>query len=229
MSLSDLESKLGGKFKNPRLLKQAVTHASVGYEAGRKVAHNERLEFLGDAALGLVISRLLFERFPEAAEGRLTKMRSHLANRAALLQMAEQIDLGKFLVLGGGEEQSGGRSRPSNLANAMEAVIGAVYLDRGVARAEALVTRLLSPRLKEVLENPEPLNAKGLLQEKLQAEGAELPVYRITALAGPDHQRQFEAVVEWRSRPIGRGTGPSKKAAEQKAAEAALSKLGEKK
>lgn len=225
MPVSEFESALGVKFKSSKLLKQAVTHASVGYEEGKKIAHNERLEFLGDAVLGLVISRLLYDKFPAAAEGRLTKMRSHLANRAALLQMAEDLELGKYIVLGSGEEQSGGRSRPSNLANAMEAVIGAVYMDRGLAKAEALVTRLLSSRLKEVLENPEPMNAKGFLQEKLQAKGSELPVYRITSLAGPDHQRQFEAVVEWGGKQIGRGIGSSKKSAEQKAAEEALKHL----
>ena len=225
MSVSELESKLGMKFKNPKLLKQALTHASVGYEEGRKVPHNERFEFLGDAVLGIVISRLLFDKFPDAKEGRLTKMRSHLANRTALTQMAQAIELDRHLILGPSEEKNGGRNRSSNLANAMEAVVCAVYLDRGLEKTEGMISRLLSPRLKEVIDNPEPQNAKGLLQEHLQAKGAELPNYRIADLSGPDHSRQFEAVVEWKSREIGRGTGASKKSAEQRAAEAALRKL----
>lgn len=225
MPVSELESKLGVKFRNSKLLKEALTHASVGYEGGKKVPHNERFEFLGDAVLGVIISRLLFDKFPDAKEGRLTKMRSHLANRSALMQMAQLLELGRHLILGPSEEKNGGRTRCSNLANAMEAVICAVYLDRGVEKAEELISRLLAPRLKEVVDNPEPQNAKGLLQECLQAEGSELPVYRITALTGPDHSRQFEAVVEWKSKEIGRGTGASKKSAEQRAAETALEKF----
>jgi len=225
MPVSELETKLGLKFKNPKLLKQALTHASVGYEEGRKIPHNERFEFLGDAVLGVVISRLLFDKYPDAKEGRLTKMRSHLANRAALTQMAQAVDLGRHLILGPSEEKNGGRTRSSNLANAMEAVVCAVYLDRGLEKAEEMISRLLSPRLKEVVDNPEPQNAKGLLQERLQAEGSELPNYRIADLSGPDHSRQFEAVVEWKGREIGRGSGASKKSAEQRAAEAALQKL----
>lgn len=225
MSVSELESKMGVKFKNSKLLKQALTHASVGYEEGRKIAHNERFEFLGDAALSIIISRLLFDKFPDAKEGRLTKMRSHLANRTALLQMAQALELGRFLVLGPSEEKNGGRARSSNLANAMEAVVCAVYLDRGLEKAEELISRLLAARMKEIVDNPEPQNAKGLLQEHLQAKGSELPAYRIAALTGPDHSRQFEAVVEWKGREIGRGVGASKKSAEQRAAEAALEKL----
>lgn len=225
MSVTELETKLGVKFKNPKLLKQALTHASVGYEEGKKIPHNERFEFLGDSVLGIIVSRLLFDRFPDAKEGRLTKMRSHLANRTALLQMAQSLELGKYLVLGPSEEKNGGRSRSSNLANAMEAVVCAVYLDRSLEKAEELVSRLLAPRLQEVEDNPEPQNAKGFLQESLQAEGAELPAYRIAALTGPDHSRHFEAVVEWKGKEIGRGTGASKKSAEQRAAETALEKL----
>ena len=225
MSVSELEAKLGVKFKNPKLLRQALTHASVGYEGGRKVLHNERFEFLGDAVLGLIISRLLFDQFPEAKEGRLTKMRSHLANRSALMQMAQLLELGQHLILGPSEEKNGGRIRSSNLANAMEAVICAIYLDRGLEKTEQLIARLLALRLKEVVDNPEPQNAKGLLQECLQAEGAELPLYRIAALSGPDHSRLFEAVVEWKGEEIGRGIGATKKSAEQRAAETALEKF----
>ena len=225
MSISELEKKLGFKFENIELFKQALTHASVGYEEGRKVLHNERFEFLGDAVLGLIVSRFLLDQFPDAKEGRLTKMRSHLANRSALLTMAQSLDVGKYLYLGQGEEKSGGRQRTSNLANAMEALICAIYMDQGLEKAEVLVLKLLAPRLREVVDNPEPQNAKGQLQEQLQALGSDLPVYRIASLTGPDHSRQFEAVVEWKGEAIGRGTGASKKAAEQQAAETALAKL----
>ena len=224
-SLTELQEKLGVKFKTPALLTQAVTHSSVGYEKGKKIPHYERFEFLGDAVLNLVVSRLLFDRFADAPEGRLTKMRSHLANRSALVHMAHAVTLGKHLVLGPSEELSGGRQRVSNLANAMEAVIGAIYLDQGLAAAEKVVDRLLADRVVEVEDNPEPQNAKGLLQEKLQASGNAAPTYRITSYSGPDHSRQFEAVVEWDGQEMGKGRGASKKSAEQRAAEDALGRL----
>lgn len=221
---SVLESQMGYAFRDAALLELALTHPSRGHERKRRAPHNERLEFLGDAVLELVISEHLYRLFPDVAEGRLTKVRSHLVSRPALVELAAALNVGAHLLLGKAEESHGGRHRASNLANVMEAVIGAIFLDGGYDAARAFVIRLVEPRLGEVGDNPEPTNAKGLLQEKLHAIG-EQAVYRIMSETGPSHRRQFEAAVEVRGKVLGSGAGTTKKEAETRAATAALAVL----
>jgi len=225
--LSELSSKLGYPFRNPALLELALTHPSFSHESrirGASRPHNERLEFLGDAVLELAITEHLYHLSPDANEGRLTKIRAHLANRSALQEIAESLDLGRHLRLGEAEAAHGGRQRPSSLANVVEAIIGAMFLDGGYEPARAFVVRHIEPRLKQIAGNPEPENAKGILQEKLHAIGKN-PVYRLLAETGPAHQKQFESAVEVEGRTLGTGKGGTKKEAEMCAAMAALKLL----
>ncbi|MBI4026099.1 MAG: ribonuclease III [Verrucomicrobia bacterium] len=219
-----LETQLGHRFRNPSLLQLALTHPSWGHERKQPSPHNERLEFLGDAVLELAISDHLYHLFPDMPEGHLTKMRAHLVNRSALTEMAKEVNLGDHLLLGKAEAAHGGRERPSNLANAMEAVIGAIFLDGGYTAARAFAIAQVDPRLKKLSDNPEPENAKGILQERLHAVGLN-PVYRITSETGPAHRKQFEAQVEVHGRVVGKGAGLTKKEAETRAAMSALSAL----
>ena len=221
---SPLESQLGYTFRRPELLKLALTHASWGHEQRKQLAHNERLEFLGDAVLQMIVSEYLYHLDTHAAEGRLTKIRAHLVNRSSLVEMAKRLDLGTHLLLGKAEATQGGRKRASNLANAMEAVIGAVFLDGGFEAARALIIHRIKSRLEEVATNPEPENAKGILQEKLHTSGRQA-VYQIVSEKGPPHRREFQAAVTVGGRALGRGTGTTKKEAEMRAAMAALAAL----
>ncbi len=222
---SPFESRLGYTFQNPELLQLALTHASWAHEQKKRLPHNERLEFLGDAVLELATSEHLFRALSNMEEGRLTKIRAHLVNRSALVEMAEALDLGSHLVLGEAEALQGGRERPSNLANAMEALIGAIFLDGGYQPAQAFVIPLIECRLKEMNDNPEPENAKGILQEKLHAVGRQA-VYRIISEMGPPHRKEFKATVEIDGQIVGTGVGPTKKEAEMQAAGVALEHLG---
>lgn len=215
------EEKLQYTFRNPALLELALTHPSLGHERSQRVPHNERLEFLGDAVLALAISAHLYAIYPDIAEGHLTKMRAHLVNRSALVEMAVVLGLGEHLRLGEAEISQGGRQRVSNLANAFEAVIGAIFLDAGYETARAFVLRHVGPRLDHLTDNPEPENAKGLLQEKLHLIG-KVPQYRIMSEKGPDHRKEFEAVVELEGKILGSGCGSTKKDAEMRAAAVAL-------
>ncbi len=221
---SPLETTLQYTFQNPKLLDQALTHSSLGHEQKMRLPHNERMEFLGDAVLALVIAEHLYQLHPDLPEGHLTKVRSHLVNRAALAEIAQSLDLGPHLRLGRAEATQGGRQRASNLANAMEAIIAAIFLDSGYNAARDLVLRLVGPRLGKIAENPEPENAKGLLQEKLHAVGKQA-VYRLVSETGPAHRREFESAVEVDGQPMGTGTGATKKEAETRAAASALKLL----
>jgi ribonuclease III len=221
---TSLESKIGYTFHNPVLVKLAVTHASYGHEKREKLPHNERLEFLGDAVLQLIISEYLYQRYPMGTEGRLTKMRAHLVNRTSLVEMAKAIQLGSHLLLGQSEEAHGGRERVSNLANAMEALIGAIFLDAGYPRARDFVIQQLQGRLGVLKEDVEAENPKGLLQEKLHAIG-DTPIYHIVSETGPSHQKEFKASVEINGEIFGNGMGSTKKEAEIQAAKAALKAL----
>jgi len=220
--MDSLESRIGYQFTNRELLVEALTHASLSYETKEAHADNQRLEFLGDAVLQLVLTDALFRRFPELSEGPLTKLRSRLVSRDALRRCALEARLGEALRLGRGEESSGGRKRASNLADAVEALIGAVYLDGGIESARSLVQSLFADLMEEVVAEPDEKNPKGELQEALQALGPEGPSYAIVAQEGPDHQKSFVAEARWRDRVLGRGTGASKKQAEAEAAAAAL-------
>ena len=223
--MESLESIIGHSFREPRLLAEALTHGSVSYESQRSGIDNQRLEFLGDAVLQLALSHELFVQLPEADEGRLTKTRAHVVSTKSLAALSRRMGLGRYLVMGRGEEANGGRDRDSSLADALEALIGAIYLDAGLDAAMQFIQRILGDDLEMVLRGPGESNPKGDLQEKLQAVNAEAPVYRIVSQSGPDHAKLFDAVVTWQGNELGRGSGKSKKEAEVRAAEAALLRL----
>lgn len=226
-TLEEFQQRLGHSFADGSLLRQALTHASFGHEKRQRLPDNQRLEYLGDAVLQLAVTAELYRRFPELPEGRLTVLRARLVNRHCLQGLAEELGLGEHLILGRGEENSQGRQRGSILADAMEAVIGAVFAEAGWDISRAIILRLLEPSLAVMSDegDSEAANPKGTLQEKLQAEGEHPPVYRCLSEAGPAHARTYEVVVEWQGRELGRGQGASKKEAETRAAQAALDAL----
>lgn len=219
--MESLESRLGYKFRNSFLLAEAMTHPSLAYEAQ---AHfdNQRLEFLGDAVLQLILTEDLYKMFPEFPEGKLTKLRSRLVSRRALARFALTIDLGSYVLLGKGEEATGGRRRVSTLADAFEALIGAVYLDSGYEGSRELVLRLFQSEIESLAGSPEEKNPKGELQETLQAIEPEPPQYVILSETGPDHRKVFQAQVCWCGKELAVGRGKSKKEAEARAAGEAL-------
>lgn len=224
-SLRELQKQLGVAFRDSALLELALTHPSAAQRPDAFRQHNQRLEFLGDAVLQLILTAELFRRHPEHGEGPLTKARSRLANRQFLAKQAKRLDLGRHLILNRGEEAGGGRQRSSNLSDALEAVIGAVYLDRGFAEAEGMVLRLIADDVSGLILEPDADNPKGLLQELLQAPGLEPPAYTLEETLGPDHERQFRCSVQHLGKRLAEGDGPSKKAAEAAAARAALERL----
>ena len=223
--LAEFQTKVGFRFLNPDLLRLAVTHPSVAYELGQPQQHNQRLEFLGDAVLQLVLTRVLYERFPSVGEGPLTKARAHLVNRGALAEQSRKLGLGEYLVLSRGEEMNQGRDRPSTLADAFEALLGAIFLDQGFAAAEIFILAQFKELFGELGELPNLENPKGDLQEVLQARSADGPQYRLVSVTGPDHERQFESVVVYRGEELGRGIGKNKKESESRAALQALENL----
>lgn len=223
--LSKLEASLGYTFKDISLLHLAVTHPSVAHEQGRSVQHNQRLEFLGDAVLGLAITRELYDRFPQYSEGPLTKARAQLINRRTLANQAKQIRLSEYLILSRGEEANAGRQRASASADAFESVIGAIFLDSGYEAARDFVLRSFHGAFGEVNSIPTLDNPKGELQEMLQSKSPDAPLYEIVSATGPDHDRDFECVVTHDGVELGRGKGKSKKSAESEAALNALSRL----
>ena len=230
--LQQLEERLGHQFRRLELLTEALTHRSVLHESNPKkstapkpTTDNQRLEFFGDAVLQLALTEVVFDRFPHADEGELTKLRARFANRHMLCHLARALSLGNYLQLGKGEETSGGRSRMSNLADAFESVVGAIYLDAGFDAARKFVLAQLQPELVQLDIGPDADNPKGMLQEMIQERRGKNPVYRITSQSGPDHARQFEAIVEIDGEELGRGGGLSKKEAETRAAQEAIVKL----
>jgi ribonuclease III len=223
MQVQKLQKTVGHQFKEAQLLQEALTHPSLAHEkGGNGTHHNQRLEFLGDAVLQLILTDHIFGLFPDFPEGKLTQVRAHLANRHTLHRRALAIQLGDFLQLGKGEEASGGRERLSNLADAYEALLGAVYLDGGIRAARKFVAKQFAHEFKNLKEATPRQNPKGRLQELLQGQSPANPSYRVVSETGPDHNKRFEAVVEWEGREIGRGAGSSKKLAEVAAAENAL-------
>jgi len=223
--LDQLQAELQHTFRDESVLRLALTHPSVAHETKRAAQSNQRLEFLGDAVLQLVLSRELYQRHPEAGEGDLTKARARLVNRRFLADQGRQMNLGQYLKLGRGEELQGGRERPSTLADAFEAVLGALFLDGGLAVAEGFVLRRLGLPSETTAGPGETDNPKGALQEALQVEADAPPQYRIERTSGPDHNRVFECAVYHRGVALGHGTGKSKKEAESQAALAALRRL----
>ncbi|MDR7545328.1 MAG: ribonuclease III [Armatimonadota bacterium] len=221
--LAHLEERLGVRFRDRSLLDLALRHGSFSHEKGRDPGKSyERLEFLGDAVLSLVVSDDLYRRHPDMDEGGLAKQRARVVNEAALASIARRLDLGRYILLGRGEEKGGGRQRPGLLADAVESVIGAVYIDSGYGVAHHLITRWLG-ELGEVIQRAGE-DFKSQLQERLQRRG-QMPRYRITQEEGPDHARTFVAVVEAGGRVVGEGRGKSKKEAEQAAAAEGLRRL----
>lgn len=221
-TLETLQERLGYTFKDGELLRTALTHPSVSYEGMTSVQHNQRLEFLGDAVLSLIMTDELYKRFPKLGEGPLTKGRAELVNRRSLTELGRQLRIGPLLNLGRGEEKNGGRDRASNLADAFEAVVGALYLDGGYEATRTVVLALFQTSLGFVNDLPQQSNPKGELQEILQSRTAEPPQYREVSFSGPDHAREFECAVWHGGAELGRGKGSTKKEAESQAALAAL-------
>jgi len=229
MSLADLQARLAYTFRDEGLLRLALTHPSVAHESGEPVAHNQRLEFLGDAVLQLVLTHELYEKFPAFDEGPLTKGRAKLVNRRTLAEHARALDFGPHLILSHGEEMHGGRERPSALADTFEALLGAIFLDGGFGAAREFILREFVAAFGKLNVPPTIENPKGELQELLQARSPESPQYHVVSATGPDHDREFECIVEHGGVELARGRGKSKKAAESEAALAALKKLREEK
>jgi len=226
-NLAELQNRLGHPFRDENLLRLALTHPSVAHEANAATAHNQRLEFLGDSVLGLVLSRALYEKFPAADEGALTKSRAKLVNSVSLAAHARELGLGAHLILSRGEENSGGRERASALADAFEAVLGAVFLDGGFDAAREFILREFAADFGALAELTGIENPKGELQELLQSRSPQAPEYQLVSARGADHDRDFECAVLHDGVELARGRGKSKKAAESDAALAALKKLRE--
>jgi ribonuclease-3 len=222
-----LESKLGVIFKEPAILQQALVHRSYLNENYHfPLSSNERLEFLGDALIGLVVAEELYNNFSQMAEGNLTRLRSALVRDETLAQVSQSLNLGEYLYLGRGEENSGGRHRQRNLACVFEAVAGAVFVDQGFTVAKKFVLRALNSKLEKILRGEEiDKNYKSELQEIVQKELRVTPVYCIVDSRGPDHDRVFTVEVVAGEKVIGTGSGKSKQSAEQNAARVALENL----
>jgi ribonuclease-3 len=223
-SLDGFEATIGYRFQDRNLLVSALSHRS-SVENGRS---NERLEYLGDAVLGLIVSEFLFGEYPDLDEGDLTKMKASLVNEAVLSKVAGEFGLGNFIFLSNEEEKSGGRKKPSIVADAAEAVLGAVYLDGGLSAARSIVGRFFLTDYESLLNDESSYNYKGELLEKIQGSGKGLPRYELQKEIGPDHEKQFVISVSVNGENLGQGDGSTKKEAEQKAARMALRTLRKK-
>jgi ribonuclease-3 len=220
--MNPLEERIRYKFRNSLLLAEALTHPSLGHETQRYHFDNQRLEFLGDAVLQLLFTEHLFQIFPDYTEGQLTKLRSRLVSREGLKVHAINIGLGNYMMMGKGEETSGGRARSSALADAFEALIGAMYLDSDLATVRKFVLQEAMINIENVKFDTLDVNPKGKLQELLQALSPQSPEYHIISESGPEHQKLFISEVRWDGIKLGVGEGQSKKEAEKFAAEDAL-------
>jgi ribonuclease-3 len=225
-SFSDIQQRIGYTFSDPELLERALTHKSYANE-NKVPYHNERMEFLGDSVLNLIVSEYLMKTCPDSTEGALSRLRASVVSEPALAGVAREIGLGEHLLLGKGEEQTGGRNKDSLLADCLEALIASVYLDRGMDATEAFIMRFFDDLIKKSCTTRVSLDYKTELQELCQERLKQLPEYRVASETGPDHQKQFEVEVWVRGEQTGRGVGKSKKEAEQKAAKEALAKLAE--
>ena len=218
-----LERALRVRFRDHALARASLTHRSYAFEHGLEVT-NERLEFLGDAVLGLVVTDRAFREFPDRSEGELAKLRAAAVNMMSLAEVSRDLGIGQLVLLGRGEELSGGRLKASILADAMEAVLGAVYLDLGLASARRLIDRLFWPRMEAYARGEGDRDYKTDLQELASQDIGSVPEYRVVS-KGPDHAKEFTATVYLAGQPWGRGQGRSKKEAEQQAAREAFTKL----
>lgn len=221
--MTALEEKLGYEFQDRRLLENALTHSSCANESRGRLSSNERLEFLGDSILGMVVAEHLYRNHPDLPEGDLTRTRAALVCEESLVEVAKELSLGEYLHLGKGEEAGGGRQRPSIQADAVEAVLAAVYLDGGIGSARKIIQRYILCREIEGLTRPR--DYKTALQELVQRESGQVLKYRLTGSEGPDHDKRFFVEVDLNGTPIGSGKGHSKKEAEQMAAKSAIQHL----
>jgi ribonuclease-3 len=222
----ELEARLNVKFKDTSLLRQALVHTSyLNENPGIDVGSNERLEFLGDAALGVVVARQLYLDYPDVDEGKLTELRAHLVRRDTLARAAAAFELGEYLFLGRGEEAAGGRRRPTNLARAYEALVGALFLDGGIARARSFIRKTLGDEIAGLRRSGMPHDPKSRLQEVIQSRWQTTPSYRLVKTEGPDHARRFTVQVMVSGRALGVGEGRSKQMAEKEAAQQALDEI----
>ena len=221
--MKTLEEKLGYTFQNPKLLENALTHRSCANESRGRLQSNERLEFLGDSILGMVVADHLYRNHPDLPEGELTRTRAALVCEESLVEVARELGLGEYLRLGKGEESGGGRQRPSIRADAVEAVLAAVYLDGGIGSARKIIQKYILSR--EVAGLTKPHDYKTALQELVQRESGQVLRYRLTGEEGPDHNKRFFVAVDLNGACVGSGTGRSKKEAEQMAAKAAIEAL----
>lgn len=215
--------EIKGSFKNKDLFDHALTHRSWVNEHKGQRTSNERLEFLGDAILEFVVSREIFEKFKDKEEGYLTALRANLVNTVALFELAKKLNIGTVLFLSKGEEESGGRTNPSLLADTIEALIGAIFIDRGISDAEKFIKENLLTDLEKVATEPLK-DPKSRLQEYVQSQGYNAPKYKVVEESGPDHNKKFVIEVLVDEKPWGRGEGKSKGSAEQAAARQALAK-----
>lgn len=218
--MTELEEKISYRFKNEQLLQTALTHTSFANEDKHRSQHNERLEFLGDSVLSVVVSEYLFSHHRQLPEGQLTRIRASLVCESSLFQFAMKLGLGEYMRLGKGEEKSGGRTRPAILADAFEAVIAAIYLDGGLEAARGFIL----PYVRAAHDTEQDYKTR--LQEVIQQNPEERVRYEVVEQSGPDHDKKFVVEVHLNSNCIGRGTGHSKKAAEQMAAREALELMG---
>ena len=224
--MKTLEEKLGYTFQDASLLENALTHSSRANERRGRLQSNERLEFLGDSILGMVVADHLYRGHPDLPEGDLTRTRAALVCEESLVEVARELDLGEYLRLGKGESSGGGRERPSIQADAVEAVLAAIYLDGGIGSARKFVQKYILSR--EVAGLTKPLDHKTALQELVQRESGQVLRYRLVGEEGPDHNKRFFVEVDLNGEPIGSGSGRSKKEAEQMAAQAAILTLEKK-
>jgi ribonuclease-3 len=221
-----LEAQLPFKFKEHELLRQALVHTSyLNENPGIGVGSNERLEFLGDAALGVVVAQMLYNDYPDVDEGKLTELRAHLVRRDTLARAASQLGLGEALQLGRGEDAAGGRKRPTNLARAYEALVGAIFLDGGFTRVKSFVKHSLRDEFTALRQKGMPYDPKSRLQEVVQSRWQTTPSYRLLKTEGPDHARRFTVQVVVSGKPFGTGEGRSKQMAEKEAAQRALEEI----
>lgn len=216
--MQDLQKALGYAFQNPEHLRRALTHPST------KLPDNQRLEFLGDAVLEFCVSDMLYQKYPNLHEGELTARRAALVCERTLSALARSLDVGRYLLMGHGEEQTGGREKPSILADAMEAILAAIYVDGGYEAARDVIRFLFAEDERLIAWRGQ--DDKSALQEYTQAHGLDLPQYQIIAQSGPDHDRRFVAQVSVMGKPVATGEGNSKKSAEQAAAKCALNTPG---
>ena len=230
MNFEELEKNLGFRFKNPNLLREALTHRSYLNEFKKQqIQSNERLEFLGDAVLSFIVSDWLFKKFPGFTEGKLTNLRSNLVKTTSLTQIAQRLKVGEYLLLSKGEKETQGQKNPTLLANTLEAIIGALFLDQGLKATEIFIWENFEALLKEVMRSGRLKDYKSLLQEKIQAQSGQSPIYKTIKEKGPEHKKIFTVNVLAKGEILATGAGKSKQKAQEEAAKQALENLALKK